>query len=147
MNPCFLLENLRTNTISRRHSRWDRSSTTRRNLATASSTSRNSPTWSHVPLCTTSSGAAAAWMRCRAAAPHCPSSSRRPHGRRQHRRLLGCSSHRIRWRRHHVVQLIVHLKPNLPRKSLLTNHEFLCAETMVVADVVWVSSNTMYVEE
>jgi hypothetical protein len=35
-----------------------------------------------------------------------------------------------------VVQLIVHLKPNLPRKSLLTGHEFLCAGTMVVADVV-----------
>jgi hypothetical protein len=59
-----------------------------------------------------------------------------PHGRRQHRRLSGCSGHRIRRRRHHVVQLIVHLKPNLPRKSLLTGHEFLCAETMAVADVV-----------
>jgi hypothetical protein len=59
-----------------------------------------------------------------------------PHGRRQHRRLSGCSGHRIRRRRHHVVQLIVHLKPNLPRKSLLTDHEFLCAETMTVADVV-----------
>ncbi|ONM62318.1 hypothetical protein ZEAMMB73_Zm00001d000200, partial [Zea mays] len=61
----------------RRHSRWGRSSTTRRNLATASSTSRNSSTWPHVPLCTTSSGTAAAWTRCRAAAPRCPSSSRR----------------------------------------------------------------------
>jgi hypothetical protein len=59
-----------------------------------------------------------------------------PHGRRQRRRLSGCSRHRIRRRRHHVVQLIVHLKPNLPRKSLLTGHEFLCAETMAVADVV-----------
>jgi hypothetical protein len=58
-----------------------------------------------------------------------------PHGRRQRRRLSGCW-HRIRRRRHHVVQLIVHLKPNLPRKSLLTGHEFLCAETMVVAYVV-----------
>jgi hypothetical protein len=56
-----------------------------------------------------------------------------PHGRR---RLSSCSGHRIRRRRHHVVQLIVHLKPNLPRKSLLTSHEFLCAETMAVADVV-----------
>jgi hypothetical protein len=55
-----------------------------------------------------------------------------PHGRRQHRRLSGCSMHRIRRRRHHVI----HLKPNLPHKSLLTGHEFLCAETMVVADVV-----------
>ncbi|ONM62316.1 hypothetical protein ZEAMMB73_Zm00001d000200 [Zea mays] len=34
-----------------------------------------------------------------------------PHGRRQRRRLSGCSGHRIRRRRHHVV----HLKPNLPR--------------------------------
>jgi hypothetical protein len=76
MNPCFLLEKPRTNTISRRHSRWGRSSTTRRNLVTASSTSRNSPTWPHVPLCMTSSGAAAAWTRCRAAALRCPSSSR-----------------------------------------------------------------------
>jgi hypothetical protein len=59
-----------------------------------------------------------------------------PHGRRQRRRLSGCSGHRIRRRRHHVVQLIIHLKPNLPRKSLLTGHEFLCAETMAVANVV-----------
>jgi hypothetical protein len=59
-----------------------------------------------------------------------------PHGRHQRRRLSGCSGHRIRRRRHHVVQLIVHLKPNLPRKSLLTGHEFLCAHIMVVADVV-----------
>jgi hypothetical protein len=59
-----------------------------------------------------------------------------PHGRRQRRRLSGCSGHRIRRRRHHAVQLIVHLKPNLPRKSLLTGHEFLCAGTTGVADVV-----------
>jgi hypothetical protein len=58
-----------------------------------------------------------------------------PRGRRQRRRLSGCSGHRIRRQHHHVVQLIVHLKPNLPRKSLLTGHEFLCAETMVVSDV------------
>jgi hypothetical protein len=59
-----------------------------------------------------------------------------PHGHRQHRRLLGCSGHRIQRRRHHTVQLIVHLKPNLPHKSLLTGHEFLCDGTTVVADVV-----------
>jgi hypothetical protein len=59
-----------------------------------------------------------------------------PHDRRQRRRLSGCSGHRFRRRRHHVVQLIVHLKPNMPRKSLLTRHEFLCVETMAVADVV-----------
>jgi hypothetical protein len=29
-----------------------------------------------------------------------------------------------------------HLKLNLPRKSLLTGHEFLCAGTTVVADIV-----------
>jgi hypothetical protein len=40
----------------------------------------------------------------------------RPHGRRQRRRLSGCSGHRIRRWRHHAVQLIIHLKPNLPRK-------------------------------
>jgi hypothetical protein len=59
-----------------------------------------------------------------------------PHGRRQHRRLSGCSGHHIRRQRHHVVQLIVHLKLNLPRKSLLTGQEFLCVGTMAVADVV-----------
>jgi hypothetical protein len=59
-----------------------------------------------------------------------------PHGRRQHRRLSGCSGHRIRQRRRHTIQLIIHLKLNLPRKSLLTGHEFLCAGTTVVADVV-----------
>jgi hypothetical protein len=35
-----------------------------------------------------------------------------------------------------MSSLIVHLKPNLQRKSLLTGHEFLCVGTMVVADVV-----------
>jgi hypothetical protein len=35
-----------------------------------------------------------------------------------------------------AIQLIVHLKPNLPRKSLLTGHEFLCTGTMAIADVV-----------
>jgi hypothetical protein len=46
-----------------------------------------------------------------------------------------------------VVQLIIHLKPNLPRKSLLTGHEFLCTGTMVFSDIVSVSSNIVYVEE
>jgi hypothetical protein len=59
-----------------------------------------------------------------------------PHGRRQHRRHLDCSRHRIRRRRHHAVQLIVHLKPNLPHKSLQTGHEFLCDGATIVADVV-----------
>jgi hypothetical protein len=59
-----------------------------------------------------------------------------PHGRRQRRRLSGCYGHRIRQRRCHTVQLIIHLKLNLPCKSLLTDHEFLCAGTMVVDDVV-----------
>jgi hypothetical protein len=59
-----------------------------------------------------------------------------PHGRRQRRRLSGCSRHRIRQRRRHTVQLIIHLKLNLPRKSLLTGHELLCAETMAIADIV-----------
>jgi hypothetical protein len=143
----FLIWKLRTNNISRRHSRWGRSSTTRRNFATASSTSRNSLTWPHVPLCTTSFSAAVAWTRCRAVAPRCSLSSRGPHGRRQRRRLSGYSGHHIRRLRHHVVQLVIHLKPNLPRKSQLTDNKFLCIGTMVVADVVWVSLNMMYVEE
>jgi hypothetical protein len=75
MNPCFLLET-RTNTMSRRNSRWRRSSMTRRSLTTVSSTSRSSPTWSHAPLCTTSSREAAAWTRSRAAVSRCPSLSR-----------------------------------------------------------------------
>jgi hypothetical protein len=70
-----------------------------------------------------------------------------PHGRRQRRWLSGCSGHHIQWRHHHTIQLIVHLKPNLPRKSLLTSHEFLCAGTMIVDDAVWMSLNIMYVEE
>jgi hypothetical protein len=61
---------------------------------------------------------------------------RGPHGRRQRHRLSGCSGHRIRQRRRHTVQLIIHMKFNLPRKSLLSGHEFLCAGTTVVADVV-----------
>jgi hypothetical protein len=35
-----------------------------------------------------------------------------------------------------AVQLIVHLKLNLPRKSLLTGHKFLCDGTTTVVDVV-----------
>jgi hypothetical protein len=35
-----------------------------------------------------------------------------------------------------VVQLVVDLKPDLPCKSLLTDHEFLYARTAAVADVV-----------
>ena len=34
------------------------------------------------------------------------------------------------------ISRIFHLKPTLPRKSLLIGHEFLCAGTMDVADVV-----------
>jgi hypothetical protein len=59
-----------------------------------------------------------------------------PHGRRQRQRLSGCYGHRIRQRRRHTVQLIIYLKLNLPRKSLLIGHEFLCAGTTVVAGVV-----------
>jgi hypothetical protein len=132
----FLAWKPRTNTTSRRRSRWRRPSITRRSLMTTSSTSGSSPMWLHEPLCMTSFDAAAAWTRSRAAAPRCPSSSRGPHGRCQRRRLSGCSGLRIQRQRHHVVQLIVHLKSNLPCKSLLTDHEFLCAGTTVVADVV-----------
>jgi hypothetical protein len=127
MNPCFLLGNLEQHTTSTRRSRWRRSSTTRRSLTTASSTSGSSPMW---PMC-----------RCVRQAPAQPPLGRGPerlhravhrqiggpHSRRQCRRLSGCSGHRNRRRRHHAVQLIIHLKPNLPRKSLLTGHEFLCA--------------------
>jgi hypothetical protein len=59
-----------------------------------------------------------------------------PHGRRQRQRLSGCSGHLIRQRHRHDVQLIIHLKLNLPSKSLLIGHEFLCAGTTTVADVV-----------
>jgi hypothetical protein len=130
----FLTWKPRTNTTSTRCSRWHRSSTTRRNLVTASSTSGSSPTW---PM-----------RRCVRQAPAQPPLGRGPerlhravhrqtwgpHGRRQCRRLSGCCGHRNRRRRHHAVQLIIHLKPNLPRKSLLTGHKFLCAgmTTMVV---------------
>jgi hypothetical protein len=71
----FLAWKPRTNTTSRRRSRWRRSSMTRRSLTTASSTFGSSPTWPHEPLCMTSSDTAA-WTWSRAAAPRCPSSSR-----------------------------------------------------------------------
>ena len=132
----FLTWKPRTNTTSTRRSRWRRSSTTRRSLATASSNSGSSPTW---PM-----------RRCVRQAPAQPPLGRGPerlhravhlqiggpYDRRQRRRLSGCSGHRIRQRRRHTVQLIIHLKLNLPRKSLLTGHEFLCTGTTVVADVM-----------
>jgi hypothetical protein len=131
----FLTWKPRTNTTSTRRSRWRRSSAPRRSLATVSSTSESSLT-SHASLCTASSSAAAAWTRSRAIAPCCPSSNRGPHSRCQCRRLSGCSGHLNRRRRRHTVQLIIHLKPNLPRKSLLTGHEFLCAGMTTIAAVV-----------
>jgi hypothetical protein len=132
----FLTWKPRTNTTSTRRSRWRRSSTTRRSLTIASSTSESNPTW---PM-----------RRCVRQAPVQTSLGRGseqlhravhrqtggPHDRRQCRRLSGCSGHRNRRRRHHVVQLIIHLKPNLPRKSLLTGHEFLCAEMTAIVVVV-----------
>jgi hypothetical protein len=132
----FLTWKPRTNTTSTRRSHWRRSSTTRRNLATASSTSGSSPTW---PM-----------RRCVRQAPAQPPLGRGPerlhhavhrqtwgpHGRRQCRRLSGCSGHRNRRQHHHAVQLIIHLKPNLPRKSLLTGHEFLCAGMTAIVVVV-----------
>jgi hypothetical protein len=132
----FLTWKPRTNTTGRRRSHWRRSSTTKRSLATASSTSE-----AVLRDC---------MRRCVRQAPaqpplgHGPERLHRavhlqiggPHGRRQRRRLSGCSGHRFRQRRRHTVQLIIHLKLNLPRKSLLTGHEFLCARTTVVADVV-----------
>jgi hypothetical protein len=123
----FLNWKPRTNTTSTRRSRWRRSSTTRRNLATASSTSGSSPTWpmrrcvwqapAQLPL-------GRDLERLRRAVHH---QTWGPNGRCQCQRLSGCSRHRNRRRRHHAVQLIIHLKPNLPRKSLLTGHEFLYA--------------------
>jgi hypothetical protein len=143
----FLAWKPRTNTTSRSRSRWRHSSTARRSLTT---TVR--------PLEAVLRGR---MSRCVWQAPTQPPLGRGPerlhrvvdrqaggpHGCCQRRQLSGCSGHRIQQRRHHVVQLIVHLKPNLACKSLLTGHEFLCAGTTVVADVVWVSSNMLYVEE
>jgi hypothetical protein len=132
----FLTCKPQTNTTSTRRSRWCRSSTTRRSLATASSTSGSSPTW---PM-----------HRCVRQASAQPPLGRGPerlhravhrqtggpHGRRQYRRLLDCSGHHNRRRRQHAVQLIIHLKSNLPRKSLLTGHEFLCASMTVIVAIV-----------
>jgi hypothetical protein len=132
----FLTWKPRTNTTSTRRSRWRRSSTTRRNLATANSTSGSSTTW---PM-----------HRCVWQAPAQPPLGRGPerlhradhhqtwgpHGRRQCRRLSGCSGHHNRRRRHHTIQLIIHLKPNLPRKSVPTGHEFLCAGMTTIVVVV-----------
>jgi hypothetical protein len=111
MNPCFLLENPEQTPLA---------VGTRIGVAHR----RREETWrlpvrpletvlcGRVPLCTTSSGAAAAWTRWRAAAPRCPSSSRGTLWLSPTSVTLGgCSGHRIRRRHHHVVQLIVHLKP------------------------------------
>jgi hypothetical protein len=76
----------------------------------------------HVPLCTASSGAAAAWTRSRAAATRCPSSNMGTSWSSPMPTTLGLFWARNRRRRHHAVKLIIHLKPNLPRKSLLTGH-------------------------
>jgi hypothetical protein len=132
----FLTWKPRTNTTSTRRSCWRRSSTTRRSLTTVGSTSESNPTW---PM-----------RRCVRQAPAQPPLGRGPerlhpavhrqtggpHDRRQYRRLSGCSGHRNRRRRHHVVQLIIHLKPNLPRKSLLIDHKFLCAGMTAIVVVV-----------
>jgi hypothetical protein len=127
-----------TNTTSTRRSRWRRSSTTRRSLSTASSTSVSSPTW---PMRHRVRQAPAQPPLGRGPerlhrAIHCQIGG--PHGRRQCRRLSRCSGHRNRRRRHHAVQLIIHLKPNLPRKSLLIGHEFLCAGMTAIVAVVCV---------
>jgi hypothetical protein len=122
--------------MSRRHSRWCRSSMMRRSLSTVSSTSRSSPTWSHAPLCTTSSHEGAAWTRSKAAAPRYPSLSRGASWLSPTSTTLG-----LFWTPHPTTTPSRHpthrpRKPNLPRKSLLTGHEFLCVGTMDVADVV-----------
>jgi hypothetical protein len=132
----FLTWKPRTNTTGRRRSRWRCSSTTKRSLATTGSTSGSSTTCrmrrcvrqasAQPPL-----GRGPEWLH---RVVHLQIGG--PHGRRQRRRLSGCSGHRIRQRRHHTVQLIIHLKLNLPRKSLLIGYEFLCAGTTVVANVV-----------
>jgi hypothetical protein len=117
----------RSNTTSRRRSRWRHSSTTRRSLATTSSTYESSPTWAHAPSCTTSCGKAAAWTRSKAAAPRCPSSRRGTSWSSPTSATLGLFWAPHPTMCHHAVHIIVHLKSNLPRKSLLTDHEFLCA--------------------
>jgi hypothetical protein len=137
MNPCFLLGNPeRTNTTGRRRSRWCCSSTTRRSLVT--------------PVRPLKAVLRVRMRRCVWQAPaqpslgHGPERLHRavhlqtggPHDRPQRWRLSGCSRHHIRRRRCHAVQLIIHLKLNLPRKSLLVGHEFLCVGTTTIADVV-----------
>jgi hypothetical protein len=127
----------RTNTTSRRRSRWCRSSTTRRSFATVNSIFWKAVLRAHMHRCVQQALAQPPLGR----GPdrlYCDvyRQAGGPHGHRQRRRLSGCSGHRIRRLRYHVVQLIVHLKPNLPSKSLLISHEFLCARTTTVADVV-----------
>jgi|UniRef100_A0A804MUQ4 hypothetical protein len=132
----FLTWKPRINTTSRRRSCWRRSSMTRRTLATASSTSERSPTWPHAPLWMTSFGG----RRLDAIQSGCTTLSIVKQGDLMvvtnvddSRVVLGTTSDDGAIS---TVQLIVHLKHNLPRKSLLTGHEFLCAGTMAVADVV-----------
>jgi hypothetical protein len=132
----FLTWKPRTNTTGRRRSRWHRSSTTRRSLATASSTSGSSTMWAHVSLCSASSATAAAWTRSRVAAPRCPSQTGGTSWSSPMPMTLG-----LFWAPHPTTvpahrPAHHHLKLNLPRKSLLTDHEFLCAGTTVVADIV-----------
>ena len=136
MNPCFLLENPEQTPLA---------GDTRVGIAHR----RQEETWRLLvrPLETVLRGCMCRYVRQAPAQPPLGRGPERlhravhlqtggPHGRRQRRRLSGCSGHRIRQRRRHTVQLIIHLKLNLPHKSLLTDHEFLCAGTMVVADVV-----------
>jgi hypothetical protein len=136
MNPCFLLENPEQTPLA---------GGTRVGVAHR----RQEETWRLTvrPLETVLRGRMCHYVRQATAQPPLGRGAKRllravhrqaggPHGHRQRRRLSGCSGHNIRRRRHHVVQLIVHLKPNMSRKSLLTGHEFLYAETMAVADVV-----------
>jgi hypothetical protein len=131
----FLTWKPRTNTTGRRRSCWRRSSTTRRSLATASSTSGSSTTWPHVSLCLASS-AAAAVDAVQSGRIALSISNRGTSWSSPTPATLGLfwaphpttvPSHRPA---HH------HLKLNLPRKSLLTGHEFLCARTTAVADIV-----------
>jgi hypothetical protein len=98
----FLTWKPRTNTTSRRCSRWRRSSMMRRSLAPVR------------PLEAVLHGRMRRCVRQAPAQPPLVRGSERPHravhhqaggphGRRQRRRLSGCSEHYIRRRRHHVV--------------------------------------------
>jgi hypothetical protein len=132
----FLTWKPQTNTTGRRRSRWRRSSTARRSLATTSSTS-GAVLRGRMRRCVRQAPAQSPLGRGPERLHHdVHLQIGGPHGRRQRRRLSGCSGHRIRQQCRHTVQLIIHLKLNLPRKSLLTGHEFLCAGTTTVADVV-----------